>query len=453
MPHLSRIGRSGLTLAAAWIFTRLYLLGALTGLVPYPDGPSLLSDVRLYAEWSELLVSGRFPVGDDMWQYPPGAGAVFAAAGLIGSNPLVGFLVLAAAADALALAVLWLAGRRRSTVRPAWVWVGSAVLIGPVFLARFDVFPTLAAIAALVWISRPVLSGAMAALGAVLKVWPAFVLLALPRRDLLRGGAAFAVTAAATTAAVMLWASGSVSFLGEQQSRGLQVESVGALPYVVLGALGEPMRTTFRFGSMEVDMPGATALGVVIALLGFALLAGLLILRLSGRLERVPPGDVALTALLISVATSRVISPQYAVWVAGVAAAALLDPRCRMRTVTALLAGWALCGQVIYPAAYGDMLSGAWPAVVVETLRTVALVAATGIALAHVLRGALSRTPAAAPHAGTLPVSGALAPDQAQGRDEPGVGKDSQGDPVIVRELLRRPQEDGDDTAAADRTV
>ena len=103
---MARIRGSVIALIVTWVLSRLLLLGTLTGAVPYPDGPSVINDVKLYAEWSSLLVTGRFPIGDDMWQYPPGAGIVFALAALLGSNPVAAFAGIALACDLATLAVL-----------------------------------------------------------------------------------------------------------------------------------------------------------------------------------------------------------------------------------------------------------------------------------------------------------------------------------------------------------
>lgn len=387
-----------LALILAWVVTRALLLGTLTGAVPYPDGPSVLNDVKLYAEWSDLLVTGRFPIGDDMWQYPPGAGLVFAVAALMGSNPVAAFALIALLCDLATLAVLAVAGRRRAVgLGAAWVWTIGAVLVGPVWLARFDVVPTLAAVVALVLVARPVLSGAAAAAGALLKVWPGLMLIALPRRSLPRGILGFVIMAAAIIGSVLLWSTGGVSFLGEQGARGLQVESVGALPFMVWNAVTE-VPTEFRFGAMEVDVAATIPLGLAITLGGFAVLAIMGVLRLAGRLESLAPADVALVALLVSIVTSRVLSPQYSVWIVGVAAVTFLDPASRVRTVVWLLAPSILVTQVLYPFGYGSFLDGAWWAVAVQVIRIALLLAATIIGLWIIGRQAVSRPrgPAAA---------------------------------------------------------
>lgn len=387
-----------LALILAWVVTRALLLGTLTGAVPYPDGPSVLNDVKLYAEWSDLLVTGRFPIGDDMWQYPPGAGLVFAVAALMGSNPVAAFALIALLCDLATLAVLAVAGRRRAVgLGAAWVWTIGAVLVGPVWLARFDVVPTLAAVVALVLVARPVLSGAAAAAGALLKVWPGLMLIALPRRSLPRGILGFVIMAAAIIGSVLLWSTGGVSFLGEQGARGLQVESVGALPFMVWNAVTE-VPTEFRFGAMEVDVAATIPLGLAITLGGFAVLAIMGVLRLAGRLESLAPADVALVALLVSIVTSRVLSPQYSVWIVGVAAVTFLDPASRVRTVVWLLAPSILVTQVLYPFGYGSFLDGAWWAVAVQVIRIALLLAATILGLWIIGRQAVSRPrgPAAA---------------------------------------------------------
>ena len=384
------LARNPLVTAATWILTRALMLGALAGLVAYPDGPSILNDVKLYSEWSELLATGRFPIGDEMWQYPPGAGVVFAIADFIPPTPLVGMVVLLLLADVTILLVLLIVGRRRGRWQPAWVWVASGLLIGPILLARFDVVPTVFAVLAVLWASKPYLSGAASSIGTLLKLWPGLMLLALPRRSLIRGGVGFIVTTLVAMGAIAVWSSGAVSFLGGQRDRGLQVESVGALPYLVMNAFGGHVNTVFRYGSREIDMPGANTVGLVISLGGLILIAALAVLRLMGRLEELPAGDIALTALLVSVATSRVLSPQYAVWIAGVVAIALMDPVTRLRKSMWLLVPTAVSAQLIYPWAYDGMLHGDWFAVTLQTVRILTLVAATGYALYVVARG-LSR--------------------------------------------------------------
>ena len=75
---------------------------------------------------------------------------------------------------------------------------------------------------------------------------------------------------------------GSLSFLANQQARGLQVESVGALPYEVFTLLGGEVEFGLKYGSIQVLMGGAETVGLVLTLIGLALFALIAWWRLSG---------------------------------------------------------------------------------------------------------------------------------------------------------------------------
>ena len=226
------------------------------------------------------------------------------------------------------------------------------------------------------------------------------MIIALPRHSLPRGILGLVLASAAILVGISLWASGGISFLGEQGARGLQVESVGAWPFMTAQAFGAHIPTTFRFGSMEVDIAATVPIGLAITLAGFAVLGLMGVARLLGRLEALSPADVALTALLVSIVTSRVLSPQYAVWIAGVAAVTFLDPASRMRRVVCLLVPSVLAAQVIYPLGYGSFIGGEWWAAGMQSVRIVLLVIATVLALAIVTRSVLKSPQSAAVESG-----------------------------------------------------
>lgn len=379
--------RSIALITLVWAVTRAALLAATFGLAEY-----FLPDVYLYSTWTILLNERQFPVGDAFWQYPPGAGVLFALAGVAGPNPIIGFVLLAVLADAAILTLLTAASLRvhRDRYSPAslwgpWAWVIGGAAIGPIMLARFDLFPTLFAVAALLLVPKPWLSGAAAGIGALLKVWPALILLALPRRAMWRGILAAVAVTVICTLFISVWADGGISFLGEQGERGLQIESLGAAPFVIAGALGVPQQVVLRYGAFEIVMPGAITIGLAITALGLALIGVIALQRLRGRLESVAPGDIAIALVLVSVATSRVFSPQYSVWIVGVAAAASVDPRTRLRRVTILLIVMSALTAVLFPWLYGSLLDTNWYAVLAQIVRLGLLLTCTATAVAVVL--------------------------------------------------------------------
>lgn len=379
--------RSIARVVVSWAATRAVLLAATFWFAEY-----FLPDVYLYSTWTILLNERQFPVGDAFWQYPPGAGVLFALAGVTGPDPIIGFVLLALLADAAILVLLVAASVRVHPDRysPAslwgpWAWVIGGAAIGPIMLARFDLFPTVFAVAAILLVPKPWLSGMAAGVGALLKVWPALMLLALPRRVLWRGILAAAAVTVIGTLLIAAWADGGISFLGEQGERGLQIESVGAAPFVIAGALGVPQQVVLRYGAFEIVMPGAIMIGLVITAVGLVLIGFIALQRVHGRLESVAPGDIALALVLVSVATSRVFSPQYSVWIVGVAAAASVDPRSRLRRVTILLIAMSALTAVLFPWLYGSLISTNWYAVIVQVVRLGLLLACTATAVAVVI--------------------------------------------------------------------
>ena len=133
---------------AAWLVTRLWVIFTGLGALPYPAPEGLFADVRLYAWWAGNIADGHFPINDPMWQYPPLAAALFALSYALAPG-IAGFVTLALVADYATFAALRRAGRRAGTTLPVWIWILTAVAMGPIVLGRFDVFPTALVVAAL----------------------------------------------------------------------------------------------------------------------------------------------------------------------------------------------------------------------------------------------------------------------------------------------------------------
>lgn len=358
--------------------TRAWLLAIPYGLIPYLGGTLVINDVTLYEQWAQILQSGRFPVGDEMWQYPPLVGPLFALGALIPPEPRLGLILLMLAFDAATFVVLMRRTAQGGSIEGPWAWIAAAMLIGPVWLTRFDVVPALFAVLGLLAVARPARSGALLAVGALLKVWPALLLLAVPRRGFPKALFGFAVTAGALLLGLVLTMDGAASFASEQKARGLQIESVPAWFFLVAHHLGWERTFVYRYGAMEVSAPGVEAAAVAIAVLGAIGLALLAILRFTGRFDRALPADVGLVVVLFSMITSRVLSPQYLIWVAAIAAVCLLDPATRMRPIIILLMPVAALGQILYPMHYNWLMSDELNGLALQSARIVALVVATG---------------------------------------------------------------------------
>jgi hypothetical protein len=382
------LDRSNLTLL--WVLTRSW--AALCGLqlFPYPHRENLFSDVRLYDWWAGNITNGHFPINDPMWQYPPLAAVIFALGYLIARNT-IGFLLLALICDGATQWLLYSRGVQRRNALPAQIWLVMPLLVGPIALGRFDVFPTATAVAAL--LGAAATSGRWIAVGALLKVWPGLGLIAMPRVAWKSSGTWFVVTATVLSTALLAWWPGSFSFLSEQKARGLQVESVGALPYVLWSMGPSVVQNDFRYGALEVVAQGTGLVSLAMTVLFVISLGQLTIWRIQGRIDEIPPSHIFLTAVLSAMVTSRVLSPQYNLWVIGLLAACAFEQIPRFIVVARLLMVSTLCGQVLYPWLYGNFLMGGVLPALVQALRIATLLWATALCWNHIIKNRRPASP------------------------------------------------------------
>lgn len=332
-----RPARDGLRLPVAiWALTRVLLLLCVFKVVVIP-GPDVTSDVeQIYQGWYEVLRTGTYPLDDVTWQYPPAAALAILSPALL---PFLGysaaFFVLSLVCDAVVFGLFVYAGRRPGrSMRGAWLWIAGVALLGPTAYARYDLMVTAGAVAGLLAaVRRPAVLGALAGFGAMLKVWPVLLLAGTARgRATLRSWPAAAGTAAGVLLLCVLAAPGALAFLGFQRDRGTEVESLGALVFHVAGNFGWPGEARMNYGSIEFLGPGVPAVSTAAMVLTFAAFGWLLVWRLRARrFATSTTADAAFVAVLLFVTTSRVISPQYMIWLVGLAAVCLVYRASRMR--------------------------------------------------------------------------------------------------------------------------
>lgn len=404
-------GRSPVWLVAVWGATRLLLLLFVLKVLVFP-GPDVTSDVSvIYRDWYEVLRTGTFPSDDVTWQYPPAAAfAILSPALLPFLEYATAFFVLACAVDAAVLALLWRAGRGSGrSPRGAWVWVVGVPLLGPTVYARYDLMVTAVAVAALLAAGRHArVAGALAAVGALLKVWPALVLVGMGGR---RPGVAAAVGGAGLAGLFAVTMPGAFAFLTFQRERGVEVESLGALVFHVARHFGWEGGVLLNYGSMEflgphVDTVSTVSMGLSAAAFGWLLLWRVRAARSPGprspRSRSQPPesqpqpsesrssrspssrsrfaahtaADAAFVAVLLFTVTSRVISPQYLVWLVGLAAVCRCFRASRMRVPVALVLAASLVTVLEFPLLFADVVASTPLGIALLAVRNGLLVAA-----------------------------------------------------------------------------
>ncbi|MEU0835911.1 glycosyltransferase family 87 protein [Streptomyces sp. NPDC005969] len=384
---MTAAGGTGRFLApvAVWALTRAALLLCVFKVVTLP-GPDVTSDVSvIYHGWSEVLKSGTYPLDDVTWQYPPVAAlAVLSPALLPFLDYASAFFVLACLCDALVLGLLLYAGRRTGRrTAGGWVWVAGVPLLGTTAYARYDVMVTAVAVAALLaGVRHPRVLGALAAFGALLKVWPVLLLAGTTRGEpTRRSWTAAVVTAAGLLVVCTAALPGALAFLGFQRDRGTEVESLGALVFHVARQFGWQGRVELNYGSLEFLGPHVPLVSALALALSIAAFGWLVVWRLLARDFGVrTPADAAFTAVLLFTTTSRVISPQYMLWLVGLAAVCVVFRSSRMGLPAVLVLIATGVTQLEFPLGFVHVVTSDAQGVTLMFVRNGLLVAAALVA-------------------------------------------------------------------------
>ncbi|GAC1455183.1 MAG: hypothetical protein PVSMB4_15750 [Ktedonobacterales bacterium] len=240
------------------------------------------------------------------------------------------------------------------------------VLVGSMLLAaaRFDVFPALLTLLALVWAQRGRQAPAYVALAAatLVKLYPVVLLLPFlihdlrqsgqPRAHRLRGLAIY-VGVIALDVGISLGMSPTAALapVGFLMQRGIEIESVpAALLLIAHVGLGVPLDSTIVVNVTTLVSPLAGAAAVA----GMVLTLGLVVASAWRQWRRrLSLREACLVTVLAVLAGSKVLSPQYLLWVAPLVAVVygMHLPRCLGWCVVCLLTTLA------FPIAYDGSLS------------------------------------------------------------------------------------------------
>jgi hypothetical protein len=368
--------RRGAAHPLTWLGSRLLLAFALP--LGYPSRGPLLGDVHRYQLWAGQLAHGHYPTHDRTWQYPPGAALVMLLPRWLSHGGLSYhgmFVTLMLAADAVTYRTV-----RREGERPAAVWVVGGFLLGPLLLHRFDVVPTAFAVCALAAVLRgaDTRAGVHLGLGALVKVWPVVLALAVPWRRFARVVLGIAVVA--LVALVALAATGTLraatDFAHQEGARGVEVEAVVGLPWL-LGrwARGRHALPGQSYGAYEVHGGPVHVVTAVCTLMSVLLIAVFVHARWV-RKVRLDPAAVVLVIVLGSLLLARVLSPQYLVWPLGLAALGSARGGAAARSAWLVVATCAAT-QLEYPLAFSPVVHARTVGVLVLVARDLLLVAAT----------------------------------------------------------------------------
>lgn len=337
----------------------------------------------------------QWPGLDAAWVYPAGAMVPMLVAGIgglgYGNGYAIVWALMITALDAAALAVLL---RRRNGLAAAWWWSAFLLLLGPVAMGRLDAVVAPLTVVALLWgLDRPAVASFLLAVGAWVKVAPGALIAPLflaarrPWRDVVVPAAALSAVIVGTVVGLG-GADHVLSFLFEQGARGLQIESVGATPWLLVALFSTSITRWMNqeINTWEIYGPGTSQMAALLGVLFTLAIAAVAVLlwwrreRLGRRLwtDRTDRHELLVRgAFLMTLAMlvfNKVLSPQYIGWLAApmvVAVALGLPGWDRERRWVLAIAG---ATQIVFPWLYSQITYGGAGTTLVLAARNAALV-------------------------------------------------------------------------------
>ena len=252
------------------------------------------------------------------------------------------------------------------------------ILMGPLLLTRFDLVPTWFAILGLIAVyeKRIKLASFLITIGTLLKLWPILIFSILDKKVIQKMILPISIFSALILILIELISVGSLSFLENQSSRGLQVESVAAILFVIYKLLGGNVEYPFRFGSLEVEAIFANQIAILLNISTLIFFVIIFILNIKGRLSILNIFEKSLIVIIFAIGLSRVFSPQFWIWIGGLSALVVIFKSTKLKRVILLLSISALFTQILYPALYVGLLSGEFFPSSIQIIRIVLFVSA-----------------------------------------------------------------------------
>jgi hypothetical protein len=297
-------------------------------------GNAKISDVPVYERYGDAIQRGSVPYSDFRPEYPPGALAAFAVPSLL-SNGRVAYaraFGLEMALFGAACVVFTFLALESLGATGARLFVGTAVpaaaplLLGPLVLTRFDLYPAAfvaAALAAFV-AGRDRLGGSVLGAAIAVKLFPAVLLPVAVAWTWKRRGRREAlvvlaicvgVAAAVFLPFVAIAPDGVAWSIWRQLGRPLQIESFGAAVLLALHQLGMPLGWSSSHGSQNLTGTVAAVASVATSIAQ----VGVLLWIWTRHARRATPSAAAFVcacaaSLVAFVALGKVSSPQFLIW-------------------------------------------------------------------------------------------------------------------------------------------
>jgi hypothetical protein len=364
-------------------------LWALTASKLFPDAISF-GDLSLYDYWAYQVDNGAGVYGlATEWVYPALAFVPIWIAGAINIVSYeISWLIVTFALNTAAILLLVRPatnGKLFSGTHACWAFIVAVFLLGPVAVSRIDSVSAALAVFGLVAIGRNStgIAAALFTIAGWIKIWPIalFVSMFASFKNRVQPFVV-ATLISVSIIAVGVIAGGTevLSFVTQQQERGIQIESVIATPWMWLAKFGsanlffDDVVLTNQVSGTFVQELASISNYVLFGALGITFFLAIRAIR-AGRDRTQVFVLASLTGVLDLIVFNKVGSPQFMIWLAVVLVALVYFGVNKSKLPIALGAAILLLTQLVYPIFYVDLLGLETLPLGILTLRNLLLVA------------------------------------------------------------------------------
>lgn len=348
-------------------------------------------DVRyIYDAWISNMRTGGYILGiTNPWVYPYPAQIPLWLADLVSpSDYLSGWYLVVVNTNMLLIAYLLGWGKKLDRAKAVWFFIACVFLIGPVAIARLEVFSVALTVMAGVAFFENKESRAtqLFNLATWIKVSPLASLVSVfITTDNKKKFIINMLIASLVIIGIGLLLGGFqnvFSFVGMQSGRGIQVESSIAVIWLIGLLVGIPGIKTYydnEIVTFQVSGFGVTEVASVMTIIQFLALGITIYLGFRAKSNGADRNTLfawlMLTATLDLLVFNKVGSPQYQLWLVAVAFFGVLAKTPKWRLVTVITVITSALSWLIFPVFYGSLLDGAPLGVGLLVLRNLGVIA------------------------------------------------------------------------------
>ncbi len=350
------------------------------------------SAIGLFFDFSSDIMHGQLPYRDFVLEYPPFALFFFILPRLFTAKYLTYAILYQTEVIIFLIIGLWIFyDISRRLDRQPWklmtVYTLGVLAIGPITGNQFDVFPAILVLLALYlfWLNRHIAAWAFLALATLTKIFPAviaplFLIYYLRNRQnrlIWQGLLTFALVSLAILLPFLIISPTSLWSLYEYHAqRGIQIETTYSSAFTLAHLLGwVNVKASFNFGAWNiVGAPENVIAGVSTFLLLIFLVSTYWYVYFrnhSGQINIMTLGTYSFLIILIVLITSKILSPQYLIWL--VPLLPLVVGKWRYAVWVMFPIAGALT-YVLFPHIYRQLINFTTTAIIVLAIRNLLLI-------------------------------------------------------------------------------